>query len=59
VKKVFRSKATALNVFGLARPATNSQYESTKGSPSAKRVSPVADSHAREVRHPDMLPALD
>jgi hypothetical protein len=31
-KNVFRSRATARNVFGRQRPATNSNQESTSGS---------------------------
>jgi hypothetical protein len=39
-KNVFRSCATARSVFARARPATNARYESTSGSPNAKRASP-------------------
>ena len=42
VKNVFRSNATARTVFGRARPATNSRYRSTNGSPSRYRTWPDA-----------------
>jgi hypothetical protein len=40
-KNVFKSNATANRVFGRERPATNSRYRSTSGSPSTKRASPA------------------
>ena len=57
-KNVFRSWATARNVFGRHRPATKARYESTSGSPSAKRASPTrgrSSDQTRELVHPHML----
>jgi hypothetical protein len=42
---VFRSNATARNVFGRARPATNSRKRSTSGSPSRYRTTPDDETH--------------
>src|SRR4030081_3263049 len=43
VKNVFKSNATDRTVFGRARPATNSRYRSTNGSPNAYRTAPDAE----------------
>jgi hypothetical protein len=42
LKNVFRSNAVARKLFGRARPATNSRYRSTNGSPSRYRTAPDA-----------------